>query len=369
MKNHLIQIPLIFIALVMAILMGFRSPDIKVQSNPDPVARWVDSVMQTLDASERIAQLINVAAYSNRDHSFEDSISAVIEQYKIGGLIFFQGGPVRQARLTNRYQSESEIPLLISIDAEWGLGMRLDSTISFPYHMALGAIQNDSLIYELGAEIGRQCKRLGIHVNFAPVVDVNNNARNPVINYRSFGENPQSVARKGILFANGMQDQGIIATAKHFPGHGDTDTDSHYDLPQLPHSKARLNEVELVPFKSLINAGVGGVMVAHMNIPSLDSTENLPSTLSRPIVTGLLKDELGFDGLIMTDALNMKGVTKYYKPGEVDIEALIAGNDLLLFSEDVGAVLEEVQKALKEKRITQKEIDAKCRKVLEAKYH
>ena len=369
MKNHFFRFPLILIAVLMGSSLGFRQPTAGQQTDPDPSKVWVDSVMQTLSTTERIAQLINVAAYSDRDAEFEDSISHLIKEYKIGGLIFFQGGPVRQARLTNRYQQETEVPLLISIDAEWGLGMRLDSTINFPYQMTLGAIQNDSLIYLLGAEIGRQCKRMGIHLNFAPVVDVNNNAQNPVINYRSFGENPQAVARKGSLFAKGMQDQGIIATAKHFPGHGDTDTDSHHDLPQLPHDLTRLNEVELVPFKALIEAGVGGVMVAHMNIPSLDSTPNLPSTLSKPIVTRLLKEELGFEGLIMTDALNMKGVTKFYQPGEVEVEALIAGNDLLMFSEDIGAALEEVQQAIKEKRISQKEIDDKCRKVLTAKYH
>ncbi|GJM28987.1 MAG: beta-N-acetylglucosaminidase [Cyclobacteriaceae bacterium] len=337
-------------------------------SGSDPAEDWVDSVMQTLDNRERVAQLINVAAYSNRGAIFQDSISDLITRYKIGGLIFFQGGPVRQAILTNRYQSESDVPLLISIDAEWGLGMRLDSTISFPYNMALGAIQNDSLIYRLGGEIGRQLKRIGVHLNFAPVVDVNNNPKNPVINYRSFGEQPDAVARKGLLMINGMQEQGIIATAKHFPGHGDTDTDSHYDLPQLLHSRQRLDQVELKPFKAAIDNGVGGIMVAHMNIPVLDSTENLPSTLSKPIVSGLLKDKLGFQGLIMTDALNMKGVTKYYDPGEVDVEALIAGNDLLMYSEDVGAVLNQVETAIRENRISQQAIDNKCRKLLRAKY-
>lgn len=368
-KNHFLRLPLVLTAVLMIPFLGFTQPPADQQPDPDPGKIWVDSVMQTLSTRERIAQLINVAAYSNRDAEFEDSISHLIKKYKIGGLIFFQGGPVRQARLTNRYQQETEVPLLISIDAEWGLGMRLDSAISFPYQMTLGAIQDDSLIYQLGAEIGRQCKRMGIHINFAPVVDVNNNPQNPVINYRSFGENPEAVARKGLLYAKGIQDQGVIATAKHFPGHGDTDTDSHYDLPQLPHSLARLKAVELVPFKTLIDAGVGGVMVAHMNIPSLDSTANLPSTLSRPIVTGLLKEELGFEGLIMTDALNMKGVTKFYQPGEVDAAALVAGNDLLMFSEDIGAALEEVQRAIKENRISQEEIDEKCRKVLKAKYH
>ncbi len=334
----------------------------------DPAASWADSVMQTMDLPERIAQLLHVAAFSNRDARFEDSISHLIRDYHIGGLIFFQGGPVRQANLTNRYQAESRIPLLISMDAEWGLGMRLDSTISYPYNMTLGAIQEGSMLYDYGAEIGRQLKRMGVHLNFAPVVDVNNNSQNPVINYRSFGEDPQLVARKGAEVIRGMQDQGVLAAAKHFPGHGDTDIDSHYDLPQLPHSRERMEAVELVPFKESIESEVSGIMVAHMFIPSLDTTVNRPSTLSKPIVTGLLKEELGFQGLIMTDALNMKGVTKFYQPGEIEVEALIAGNDLLLYSEDVPAALAAIQRAVEEKRISTEQIDQKCHKLLRYKY-
>lgn len=324
--------------------------------------------MQTLEPRERAAQLINVAAFSNRDKSFQDSISNLIKKYKIGGLIFFQGGPVRQAQLTNRYQAESDIPLLISLDAEWGLGMRLDSTISFPYNMTLGAIQNDNLIYSLGEEIGRQLTEIGVHMNFAPVVDVNNNPDNPVINYRSFGQDPEAVAKKGLLFIDGLQSKGVIAVAKHFPGHGDTDTDSHHDLPQLMHSRDRLDEVELYPFQAAIEAGVGGIMVGHMNIPVLDSTKGLPSTLSPPIVTGLLKEHMGFKGLVMTDALNMKGVTKSHSPGEVDVEALIAGNHLLMYTEDIEATLDQIDLAITEKRISRQQIDEKCRKLLHEKY-
>ncbi len=330
--------------------------------------KWVDSVFNTLTPRERMAQLIQVAAYSNREKGFEDSLSQLIKTHKIGGLIFFQGGPGRQARLTNRYQSESSLPLLISIDAEWGLGMRLDSTISFPYQMTLGAIQNDSLIYQMGGEIARQCQRMGIHMNFAPVADVNNNPKNPVISYRSFGENTKAVISKSRAYMQGMQDHGILTSAKHFPGHGDTETDSHYDLPKLPHDLQRLEQVEFAPFQKLIDAGVAGVMVAHMNIPALDSTENLPSTLSKPIVTDLLQKKMGFKGLIMTDALNMQGVTKFYKPGEVDVKALIAGNDMLLFTQDVEKALDEIENAVRQRKISQREIDIKCRKVLAAKY-
>lgn len=254
---------------------------------------WVDSIMSTLSKEERIAQLIMVAAYSNKGEEHRQEILNQIKEQKVGGLIFFQGGPVRQVKLMNEYQEASKVPLLGAVDAEWGLGMRLDSTISYPFQMSLGAIQNDNLIYDMGAEVAKQIKRVGLHLNFAPVVDVNNNAANPVINYRSFGENKIKVAKKGIAYMRGLQENGVLPTAKHFPGHGDTDTDSHYALPRIPHSRARLDETELYPFREIIKAGIGGVMVAHLDIPALDST-GVPSTLSKPIISGLLKDELGF---------------------------------------------------------------------------
>lgn len=329
--------------------------------------RWVDSVFQKLTPDERIAQLIMVAAYSNRDQAHTHAISELVQKYKIGGLVFFQGGPVRQARQTNFYQSLAKVPLLIAIDGEWGLGMRLDSTISYPYQMTLGAIGNDSLLYRMGNEVGRQCRRIGIHVNFAPVVDVNNNPNNPVINFRSFGEDKDNVSRKSIQYMRGMQDNHILTTAKHFPGHGDTDADSHYDLPVIKKSRAQLDSLELYPFRKIIEAGVGGIMVAHLNVLSLDSTKSRPSTLSRPIVTDLLKKELGFTGLIFTDAMNMRGVTKHYQPGVADAMAILAGNDVLEFTEDVPRTINEIKRAIREKRITQAEIDARCRKMLAAK--
>jgi beta-glucosidase-like glycosyl hydrolase/CubicO group peptidase (beta-lactamase class C family) len=330
--------------------------------------KWVDSVMNKLTPDERIGQLLMVAAYSNRSQPHVDTISNLIRQYKIGGLIFFQGGPVRQANLTNKYQSESKIPLMIAIDGEWGLGMRLDSTIRFPYQMTLGAIQDNQLIYQMGAEVARQCKRIGIHVNFAPVVDINNNPNNPVISFRSFGENKYKVTEKSYAYMKGMQDNGIIATAKHFPGHGDTDSDSHYSLPVIKHNRQRLDSLELYPFQTLINNGIGGMMVAHLSIPQLDSTKNLPSTLSKPIVSDLLKNELGFKGLIFTDAMNMKGLTSYFSPGIADVKAILAGNDVLEFTESVPKAIEEIKKAIKNKQISQQEIDERCRKILLAKY-
>lgn len=329
-------------------------------------SEWVDSIMQKLTPNERIAQLIMVAAYSNRGEEHKQEILKLINEQHIGGLIFFQGDPKSQVELMNEYQQASKVPLLGAIDAEWGLGMRLDNTISFPYQMALGAIQDDQLIYQMGQEVARQIKRTGLNMNFAPVVDVNNNPNNPVINYRSFGENREKVAQKGIQYMKGMQDANLLTTAKHFPGHGDTDTDSHLALPQINHSFERLDSLEMYPFKQLINAGIGGVMVAHLNIPALDST-GVPSTLSKPIITGILKERLGFKGLVVTDAMNMKGVTKGNEPGVVDKKAILAGNDMLEFTEDVPKAITEVRKAIEQGLITQKEIDERCRKLLAVK--
>ncbi|MFD2517336.1 glycoside hydrolase family 3 N-terminal domain-containing protein [Salinimicrobium flavum] len=327
---------------------------------------WVDSVMNTLTLEEKIGQLIMVAAYSNRGDKHKKEILKLIEEQKIGGLIFFQGDPESQVKLMNEYQEASKVPLLGAIDAEWGLGMRLKNTISYPFQMALGAIQDDKLLYELGAEVAEQVKTTGLHINFAPVVDVNNNPANPVINFRSFGEDKYNVSGKAIAYMKGMQDHKVFTTAKHFPGHGDTDTDSHYALPQINQSVERLDSLELYPFRRIIEAGVGGVMVAHLNIPALDPT-GVPSTLSKPIITALLKENLQFEGLIVTDAMNMKGVTKGNLPGVVDKDALLAGNDLLEFTEDVPRTIEEVKKAISEGLISRAAFDEKVRKVLAVK--
>jgi len=328
---------------------------------------WVDSVLNSLNTDERIAQLIVAAAYSNRDAAHMQELQTLVRDHKIGGFIFFQGGPGRQARMVNQLQEASEVPLIIAMDAEWGLGMRLDSTLNFPFQMTLGAIQDDNMVYQMGREVARQFKRAGMHINFAPVVDVNNNAQNPVINYRSFGEDKENVARKGIAYMKGMQDEHILTTAKHFPGHGDTDTDSHYALPQINHNRARLDSLELYPFRKIIEEGVGGIMVAHLNIPALDATQGLPSTLSKPIVSGLLKDELGFEGLIVTDAMNMKGVTAGNEQGVVDKDAILAGNDVLEFTENVPKAIAEIKKAVAQGLISQEEIDLRCRKMLAVK--
>ena len=309
-----------------------------------------------------------VAAYSN-DKADTVQIKRLIDSCGIGGLIFMQGTPDKQALLTNYYQSKSKVPLLISIDGEWGLDMRLRNTVQFPRQMTLGAIPQaaDSLIYLMGREIARECKRIGIHVNFAPVVDVNNNPLNPVISSRSFGENKYSVTRKSLLYMKGMQDAGVMAVAKHFPGHGDTDSDSHKTLPTISHSKERLDTLELFPFKKLFAEGVGGVMVAHLFIPAYDTSRNTASTLSPKIVHDLLKKELKFEGLIFTDALNMQGVAKFYKPGEADAKALVAGNDVLLFSGDVPKAILEIKAAMQRGEISQAEVDTRCKRILVAK--
>ena len=338
-----------------------------IQTLQEPNA-WVDSVFNKMGRRQKIAQLFFVRAHTNKGKAYEDSVGRVIRRERIGGLVFFQGGPGRQAILTNSYQKRARTPLLIATDGEWGLGMRLDSTISYPYQMALGAIQDKNLIYKMGLEVAKDFKRIGVHMNLAPDVDINNNPKNPIINYRSFGENKYNVAIKAAAYMKGMQDGGLLVSIKHFPGHGDTDVDSHYDLPQLNFSKARLDSLEIYPFRELIKEGSAGVMIAHMNIPSLDNTPNLPSTLSRPIVTGILREELGFKGLIVSDAMEMKGVVKNFKDGEADVLGVIAGNDILELSENSARAVKLVRHAVREERISMDQIDASVRRILMAKY-
>ena len=365
---------------ISVLLSSIYMPRASAQSNTDNFAdnkkkpaflsidgSWADSVFQTLSPDERISQLFMVAAYSSKDAAHVAQIDELVEKYKIGGLIFFKGSPIKQAQLTNRYQTKATTPLFIAIDGEWGISMRLDSTIRYPRQMQLGAIQDADLIEEMGAQIAMQCQRMGIHINFAPVIDINNNPANPVINNRSFGEDKKRVAELGLAYMNGMQKNRILACGKHFPGHGDTDTDSHKALPVIPYAFSRLDSLELYPFKKLINQGLASMMVAHLYIPSLDNTENQASTLSPKIVNGLLKDSLGFEGLVFTDALNMKGVSKYYEAGRVDVKAILAGNDILLFPEDVPLGIRKIKEAIANGEISQSEIDARCLKILKAK--
>lgn len=329
---------------------------------------WADSVFNSLSPKERIGQLFMVAAYSNKGPEHQAEILKLIQENAIGGLIFFQGGPGRQAKLTNTYQAASKVPMLIGMDAEWGLGMRLDSTLSFPRQMTLGAIPDESQIRKMGQIIGRHCKRLGVNVSFSPVVDVNSNPSNPVIGFRAFSSDKESVATRGIAYAKGLQDQRIIAVAKHFPGHGDADADSHYSLPIINRNKVQLNQVELYPFRRLIADSVAGMMVAHLSIPALDKINNVATTLSKAVVTDLLKKDMGFEGLVFTDALNMKGVSKFFQPGEVDVKALLAGNDILVFAENVPKAMDMIEVAISKKQIRWKELEKRVRKILAYKH-
>jgi len=355
-------------ALVSQSLMGFAQ--ILPPFQNATCEHWADSVMKTLTPDERIGQLFMVAAYSDTTSIRKgevEKLNKLINEQKIGGLIFFKGTPYKQAELCNYYQTIANVPLLVGMDAEWGLAMRLDSVPKFPFQMTLGAMNDTLLVFKMGAEIAKECKRLGVQVNFAPVVDINDNPDNPVIGMRSFGENKKHVADMGIAYMNGLQTQNVLACAKHFPGHGDTKTDSHLSLPVVDYPVSRLDTLELYPFQKVFNSGMGSTMVAHLYIPALDSTPNRASTLSTKIVDYLLKKQLGFQGLIFTDALNMKGVAKYYPPGDVDVMALLAGNDVLLFSENVPKAMEEIKKAISRKEISQEEIDAHCLKILMVK--
>lgn len=328
---------------------------------------WVDSIVSSLTLEQKIAQLIMYPIYTKNGEKEIQKIEKLVDDYEIGGLIYMQGGPARQVNAHNRLMAKSKIPLLTSIDGEWGVRMRLDSVIRFPRQMLIGAVQDESLVYDMGVEVAKQCSLTGVHVNFAPVVDLNVNPNNPVINSRSFGEEKQHVTKLSNAYMRGMQDNNILACAKHFPGHGDTDVDSHLGLPVINHSKERLMNVELYPFKALIDSGMGSVMVAHLYIPALDKTKNRASTLSPKIVQKLLKDKMNFKGLAFTDALNMHGVSKYYETGEVDLLALLAGNDILLFSQDVGKAIEYIKDAVAKKKISEKEITARVKKVIQLK--
>ncbi|MFM9987645.1 glycoside hydrolase family 3 N-terminal domain-containing protein [Flavobacterium sp.] len=330
--------------------------------------KWVDSIYNTMTFDEKLGQLFMIAAYSNKDTVHFNALDKLIKNYKIGGLIFFQGGPVRQAKLTNRFQAESKTPLFIGNDAEWGLSMRLDSTYKYPWNMTLGAIQDMKLIEDLGVQMGKETKRMGLQFNFAPVLDINTNPNNPIIGNRSFGEDKEEVTKRAVALMKGFQKQGVFSTGKHFPGHGDTETDSHKGLPTVNFSKERLNEVEFYPYKKMFNLGLSSVMVAHLNVPSLETRENYPSSISYNVVTNILKKQLGFNGLIFTDALNMKGASNFKKPGEIDLEAFLAGNDILLFAEDVPTAIEKFTQAYKDTLITDERIEYSVKKILKYKY-
>ncbi len=328
---------------------------------------WVDSLYQNLSIDDKIAQLFIVAAYTNKDETHEKFIESLVENEHIGGLIFMQDNAEKQLQFTNKLQKKSKIKLLIGIDGEWDLSMRLKNTFKFPYNMTLGAITNDSLLYVTGKKIAQHCRRVGITWNFAPVVDVNTNPNNPIIGNRSYGSDVQNVTRKAIAFSDGMKSENVLASAKHFPGHGDTSSDSHKTTPTVAHNRARLDSVELFPYKKLIENNISGIMVAHLDVPSLE-TNNLPSSISKKVITDLLKNELQYKGLIITDALNMEGVAKQFPPGIVDVKAFEAGNDLLLFSQNVKLAKEKIKDFIIQNPEYEKRLEESVKKILSYKY-
>jgi beta-glucosidase-like glycosyl hydrolase len=319
---------------------------------------------------QKIAQLIMIRVYSNKDAKYDSTMEAEIAQFQPGGICFFQGTPIRQVELTNRLQSVSNIPMLVAIDGEWGPAMRLDSCLTFPYQMTLGALdeEDDPLIYQMGIEVAKQCKALGIHINFAPCVDVNNNSENPVINFRSFGEIRENVAKKSIHYMNGMQDNGISACAKHFPGHGDTKTDSHHALPVINKTYEALDSLEFYPFKKIIKEGVDFIMISHLNIPALDTAANSIASLSEEIVTGILRKKMQFNGIVITDAMDMKGLRNSYPNGsDAEIKALLSGVDILLLPNQLSEVIPAIKTAVENGIISESLIDEKCMKILKLK--
>ncbi len=332
------------------------------------VKDWTKEVLSQMTIEEKVGQLFMIRAFSKDDPERIKYVKSQIENYHVGGICFFQGDPLRQTQLVTEYQQLSQHPLLIAIDGEWGLGMRFpDQAISFPRQITIGAIRDNQLVYRMGQEIGRQCKLLGINVNFAPDVDINNNPDNPVINMRSFGEDRDNVTAKAYSYMRGMQDVDVMSCLKHFPGHGDTDVDSHKDLPIIPHTKARLDSIELYPFKQLVAQGATSVMVAHLNVPALDARENRPTTLSGPTIVDVLRNELGFDGIVYTDAMEMKGVTKHFEPGMADLEAFLAGNDVIVLPEDIAQGYKQVLDAVNNGTISMERLDKSVYRILRTK--
>lgn len=393
MKNSFIKISLYATFLFLVINCATRKNNTIIDSNKDALTKdtvtyiapnksekktffkdsdketnWVDSIYNKMSLREKVGQLFMISAYSNKDSIHTNQVNTLIQDYKVGGVIFFQGGPVRQAKLTNQYQSKAKVPLFIGIDAEWGLGMRLDSTYRYPWNMTLGAIKDLSLIENVGRNMANENKRIGVHFNFAPVLDINTNPKNPIIGNRSFGEDKVNVSDKAIALMKGVQSQGIFSTGKHFPGHGDTSTDSHYALPLVNFSKDRLELVELYPYKRIFNEGLASVMVAHLNIPSLEPTPNVPSSASYNVVTNLLQKELGFEGLIFTDGLAMKGASNFKGPGDLEIAVLLAGNDILLCPENVPVAVQKLEVAYNDGIITEERLAHSVKKILHYKF-
>lgn len=331
--------------------------------------QWVNKTYRSLSEDEKLGQLFIIALYTNKGEDHISSVRNIVAQEKIGGLILMQDDAAREIQLVNEFQEKSKVPLLIGMDAEWGLFQRIAAAHKLPWAITLGAIQDKSLITEMSAKIAEDSKRMGIHWDFAPVVDVNTNPLNPIIGNRSFGSEVENVIKSAEAYAKGLQDNQILAAVKHFPGHGDTNTDSHLDLPEVTHSRARLDSIELAPFQALMDKGIGGVMIAHLYVPALQNGEKLPASLSYNIVTRLLKEKMGYKGLIITDALNMGAVANRYKPGEVDALAFKAGNDIMLFSDGVQNGKRLIKEALQNHEIPKRRLKESVKKILLTKYY
>ena len=379
MRKQVVLVNIIFLYAVFFVIIGCcGAPCYEIID-----ATWAEKTLQSLTLREKIGQLFMVPTTSSFEQREEalasklftcpykmdhDYIEQLIKEYHIGGLIFlFKSTPEKQIDLTNRLQQISSIPLLIGQDCEWGLSMRLYNTIEYPRNKFLGSLHDTDIVYQLGMEIGKQCKAIGVHINFAPVVDINNNPNNIVIGARSFGDDPAIVTQCGLAMMHGLQDRQIIACAKHFPGHGDTSVDSHFDLPCINNDIQHFFDIELVPFKVLIDAGVGGVMSAHLSIPAFEKELTRASSLSYAIVTWLLEKTLGFDGIKITDALGMQAITNQYQPGELELEAFLAGNDILLCPLDVPKAMSLIEETIRSGRVREVELDRRVLKILKAK--
>ena len=367
MKNNISCI-LVFIFGCVGYLQAQFSPKNLTKDLDKKAVKYADSLYAKLSMDERIGQLYIVALYTNKDQNHISGVRKLVEQERIGGIILMQDDAEQEIALVNEFQKKSRVPMLFGMDAEWGLYQRIKTAHKFPWAMTLGAIQDNNLVYEMASKIAEDAKKMGIYWNFAPVVDVNTNPKNPIIGNRSFGSDVQNVIAKSLAYAQGLQDNGVLAAIKHFPGHGDTDVDSHLDLPVVKHSLERLNKIELTPFKALMDKKIGGVMIAHLYVPQLEKGKNIPASISYDIVTNLLKNKFRYEGLVITDALNMNAVAKKYPAGELDLRAFKAGNDVLLFSQDVPTGKKLIKEAIQKGEISEKRLEESVKKILKTKY-
>ena len=367
MKNNISCI-LVFIFGCVGYLQAQFAPKNITKDLDKKAVKYADSLYAKLSMDERIGQLYIVALYTNKDQNHISGVRKLVEQERIGGIILMQDDAEQEIALVNEFQKKSRVPMLFGMDAEWGLYQRIKTAHKFPWAMTLGAIQDNNLVYEMASKIAEDAKKMGIYWNFAPVVDVNTNPKNPIIGNRSFGSDVQNVIAKALAYAQGLQDNGVLAAIKHFPGHGDTDVDSHLDLPVVKHSLERLNKIELAPFKALMDKKIGGAMIAHLYVPQLEKGKNIPASISYDIVTNLLKNKFRYEGLVITDALNMNAVAKKYPAGELDLRAFKAGNDVLLFSQDVPTGKKLIKEAIQKGEISEKRLEESVKKILKTKY-